>query len=281
MSTVVTPQPKPVLWPVDMPLQPRPSGPLWMAVAGKGGSGKSVVAGTLARVLARRGRRVLAIDTDPMPGLTSSLGVGEPRVPLLMHAGFKPEGGPWRLAPGVGPATVVRRYTTPAPDGVLMLQLGKADKDGLSAVNASVSAFLVFVRRMHEVVSLYEWVVVGDLAAGPRQPGAGFTPYASVYLVMVEATSQSALTARRVARLARGPLGADVIFVASKVTGDGDRARIERLLGEPVQLAIPMDPAVRDAERAHRAVLDAAPDAPVVAAVEHLADIVEQRAEAA
>jgi CO dehydrogenase maturation factor len=278
---VLTPQPKPALWPVDMPLAPRPSWPLWTAVAGKGGAGKSVVAGTLARVLARRGHRVLAIDTDPMPGLASSLGVAEPPVPPLMEAAFKPEGGPWRFVPGVGPATVVRRYTTAAPDGVRMLQLGKADKDGLTAVNASVSAFLVFVRRMHEAQSLRTWAVVGDLAAGPRQPGAGFTPYASVYLVMVEGTSQSALTARRVARLARGPLGADVIFVASKVTGTGDRSRIERLLGEPVQLAIPMDPAVRNAERAHLAVLDAAPDAPVVAAVEHLADIIEQREAAA
>lgn len=247
MRTVVTPQPKPALWPVDMPLQPRPCAPMWMAVAGKGGSGKSVVAGTLARVLARRGHRVLAIDTDPMPGLTSSLGVSEPPVPPLMEAAVRTEGGPWRLAPGVGPTTVVRRYTTPAPDGVLMLQLGKADKDGLTAVNASVSAFLVFVRRMHEAPSLHDWAVVGDLAAGPRQPGAGFTPYASLYLVMVEPTSQSALTARRVAGIARGPLGADVIFVASKVTG------------------------------AHRAVLDVAPEAPVVAAVEHLADIIEQR----
>ena len=280
MRTVVTPHPKPALWPVDMPFTPRPSAPLWMAVAGKGGAGKSVVAGTLARVLARRGRRVLAIDTDPMPGLSSSLGVSDPPVPLLMDAALKPEGHPWRLAPGVGPAAVVRRYTTPAPDGVRMLQLGKADKDGLAAVNASVSAFLVFVRRMHEAPSLRQWAVVGDLAAGPRQPGAGFTPYASLYVVMVEATSQSVLTARRVARLARGPLGADVIFAASKVTGRSDRAQIERLLGEPVQLAIPVDPAVRDAERAHLAVLDAAPDAPVVAAVEHLADILEQRTEA-
>jgi CO dehydrogenase maturation factor len=277
MSPVATPVPKPPLWPVDMPLQPRPGGPLWMGVAGKGGAGKSVLSGTLARVLARRGHRVLAIDTDPMPGMAHSLGVAEPDVPLLMQAVSKPEKGPWRLKPGVGPMTVVRRYTSPAPDGVRLMQLGKAGKDGLNPVMGSVNAFLQIVRRMHEARSLYEWAIVGDLAAGPRQPAAGFSPYARLYVVVVEPTSQSAMTGRRVARIARGPLGADVIFVASKVHGADERHLVERLLGEPVDVEIPADEAVRDAERRLVAVLDAAPGSPVVQAVEHLADLIEQR----
>ncbi|MDP8968447.1 MAG: hypothetical protein M3N04_07600 [Actinomycetota bacterium] len=277
MSPVATPDPKPPLWPVDMPLEPRPRGALWIGVAGKGGSGKSVLAGTLARVLGRRGYPVLAIDSDPMPGLAHSLGVREPETPLLMEAAEKPEKGPWRLKPGVGPMTVVRRYTTPAPDGVRMLQLGKAGKDGLNPVTGSVNAFLGTVRRMHEARSLHDWAIVGDLPAGPRQLAAGFSPYARIYVVVVEATSQSAMTARRVARIARGPLGADVIFVASKVAGADERRRVERLLGESTQLAIPADDAVREAERAQVAVIDAAPDSPVVRAVEGLADNIEQR----
>lgn len=277
MSPVATPAPKPPLWPVDMPLQPRPRGPLWIGVAGKGGSGKSVLSGTLARVLAQRGHRVLAIDSDPMPGLAHSLGVEEPAVPLLMQAAEKPEQGPWRLKPGIGPMTVVRRYTTPAPDGVRMLQLGKAGTDGLNPVNGSVNAFLATVRRMHEAATLYEWAIVGDLPAGPRQLAAGFSPYARVYVVVVEPTSQSAMTGRRVARIARGPLGADVIFVASKLGGTEQRDRVERLIGERVQITIPADQAVRDAERRCVAVVDAAPDAPVVRAVRELADIIEQR----
>ncbi len=269
---------RPPLWPIDMPLQPRPGGPLWLAVAGKGGSGKSVLSGTLARILARRGHHVLAIDSDPMPGMAHSLGVPEPAIPpLLLQAAEKPEHGPWRLKPGVGPMAVVRHYTTRAPDGVRLLQLGKADKDGLVAVNGAVGAFLQTVRRMHEARSLYGWAIVGDLPAGPRQPAAGFSPYARLYVVVVEPTSQSALTARRVARIARGPLGADVLFVASKVTGPGERRLVERLLGEPVDLVVPSDPAVADAERSLRAVIDVAPRSELVHAVERLADIIQAR----
>ena len=277
MSPVAVPVPKPPLWPVDMPLVPRPGGPLWMGVAGKGGSGKSVLSGTLARVLARRGHRVLAIDTDPMPGMAHSLGVPEPETALLMQAAMKPEKGPWRLKSGIGPVTVVRRYTTPAPDGVRLMQLGKADKDGLTPVMGSVNAFLQIVRRLHEAPSLYDWAIIGDLAAGPRQPAAGFSPYARLYVVVVEPTGQSALTGRRVARIARGPLGADVIFVASKVANAEQRRRVERLLGERVDFEIPADPAVRAAESRMQAVIDAAPDSPVVQAVERLADVIEQR----
>lgn len=269
---------RPPLWPIDMPLQPRPGGPLWMAVAGKGGAGKSVLSGTLARVLARRGHRVLAIDSDPMPGMAHSLGIPEPASPpLLMQAAEKPEKGPWRLRTGVGPMGVVRHYTTPAPDGVRLLQLGKADQDGLNAVNASVSAFLQTVRRMHETRSLYAWAIVGDLPAGPRQPAAGFSPYARLYVIVVEPTSQSALTGRRVARIARGPLGADVLFVASKVAGPDDRRLVERLLGEPADLVIPSDPAVAHAERNLTALIDAAPRSAAVQAVERLADLIQAR----
>ncbi|MDQ3518083.1 MAG: AAA family ATPase, partial [Gemmatimonadota bacterium] len=40
-----------------------------VAIAGKGGTGKTTISGTLARVLARQGRQVLAIDADTTPNL--------------------------------------------------------------------------------------------------------------------------------------------------------------------------------------------------------------------
>src|SRR5437016_5434308 len=46
-----------------------------IAVAGKGGSGKTTLAGTLARVLGHRGQVVLAIDADTNPNLAVTLGL--------------------------------------------------------------------------------------------------------------------------------------------------------------------------------------------------------------
>ena len=46
-----------------------------VAVAGKGGSGKTSISGTMARILAREGRSVLAIDGDSNPNLALTLGI--------------------------------------------------------------------------------------------------------------------------------------------------------------------------------------------------------------
>ena len=45
-----------------------------IAIAGKGGVGKTTIAGTLARMLADDGRKVMAIDADPDANLASALG---------------------------------------------------------------------------------------------------------------------------------------------------------------------------------------------------------------
>jgi CO dehydrogenase maturation factor len=51
-----------------------------LAVAGKGGSGKTSISGTMARVLARGGRSVLAIDGDSNPNLALTLGIPSERM---------------------------------------------------------------------------------------------------------------------------------------------------------------------------------------------------------
>lgn len=55
-----------------------------IAIAGKGGTGKTTISGILCRALARRGRSVLAIDADSNPNLASILGArGDADVPAL------------------------------------------------------------------------------------------------------------------------------------------------------------------------------------------------------
>ena len=51
-----------------------------VAVAGKGGSGKTSISGTMARILARDGRSVLAIDGDSNPNLALTLGIPAERI---------------------------------------------------------------------------------------------------------------------------------------------------------------------------------------------------------
>jgi len=46
-----------------------------IAIAGKGGVGKTTISGTLCRVLGKNGNPVLAIDGDPNPNLSVVLGI--------------------------------------------------------------------------------------------------------------------------------------------------------------------------------------------------------------
>lgn len=110
-----------------------------IAVAGKGGSGKTTIAGTLARIIGRQGQSVLAIDADPNPNLAVSLGV-DPQV----AANIKPvphsfihhtedEHGRYSVGMTVTPEKIIDEYGAQAPDGVTLLLIGRVEADQAGA----------------------------------------------------------------------------------------------------------------------------------------------------
>jgi CO dehydrogenase maturation factor len=242
-----------------------------IAVVGKGGSGKSVLAGTLARILARRGHRVLTLDSDLMPGLSLSLGLGIEPSAMLGDAVECNADGRWRLRKGIGPARAVARYSAAAPDGIRHLQLGKLDEEGQKAIMPSTNGFYQVIHRLRRSHAFDSWTIIGDLPAGPRQLAYRWAPYADTFLLVVEPSRKSALTARRIAAIARSGAAATVLPIASKVTGVQDRRLVEEMLGEPVAAAIPADDAVVAAEREGVAPIDHDPCSPAIRAIEHLA----------
>jgi CO dehydrogenase maturation factor len=246
---------------------------LRVAVAGKGGAGKSVLAGTLARVLAGRGYQVLALDSDLMPGLALSLGAADPDEPPLNEAAEQGEDGRWRLRRGIGPVRAVQRFATPAPGGVRLLQSGKISPTGLGPIMGALQAFYRVVHGIAGAQSLRGWSFVGDLPAGPRQTAFDWAPYAETVLLVAEPSWKSALTARRIARIARSrERRPTVLVVANKVRGAGDARRVERMVGEPVFASVQRDEAVFAAERAGRALIDHAPRCAAARGIERLAE---------
>lgn len=107
-----------------------------IAIAGKGGTGKTTIVGTLARVLAREGRRVLAIDADSNPNLALTLGLSReataaltplPRNLLDEQADAD---GKKTVVLRLSPDQIARQYGVATPDGVTMLLMGKVDHAG-------------------------------------------------------------------------------------------------------------------------------------------------------
>jgi CO dehydrogenase maturation factor len=240
--------------------------------------GKSCVAGTLARVLARRGHSVIAIDSDPMPGLAISLGLGSPTDAMLTDAADKDPSGRWRLKRGVGPATAIMRYSAVAPDGVRFLQFGKASTGGLQPFMGSLNALYETVHRLSREGVLRCWTVIGDLPAGPRQTAFNWAPYAEALVTVVEPTWPSVLTGKRIARIARSRSnGVVVLVVANKVRSDRDLDFVEQQMDEQILAGLPLDPSVAGAEASGMAPIDYAPGSPYVLAIEELALLLERR----
>ena len=99
---------------------------------GKGGAGKTSISGTLARVVARRGHRVLAIDGDPNPNLAFTLGVPPERVermPVLTGdlVAFAEKRG-HRLTKSF--EEVRAAHAVEAPDGVTLLAMAVPHQAG-------------------------------------------------------------------------------------------------------------------------------------------------------
>ncbi len=237
---------------------------------GKGGSGKSAIAGTLARALARRGEPVLALDSDPMPGLAFSIGVdlSDAGIPEDAVEENPSENGPrYRLRRGLSAREAVQRYAAVGPDGVRVLQFGKLRSHATTLIRSQF-AFRQIVRDLDNG----EWNLIGDLPGGTRQPFFGWGSFARTVLVVVEPTAKSLLSARRLAGLSRTEAAPRVVAVANKVRDARDADRIAAGSGLVVIAAVPHDEALAEAERLGRPPIDHAPDSPAVRAVESLSD---------
>jgi CO dehydrogenase maturation factor len=106
-----------------------------VAVAGKGGSGKTTIAGTLARVMADRGRRVVAIDDDSNPNLALTVGAGPavtgvsgiPRDMLEERADAE---GNKRLELSIAAEDFIDRFGVAVRDNLTLLIMGQPNHGG-------------------------------------------------------------------------------------------------------------------------------------------------------
>lgn len=97
-----------------------------LLVAGKGGVGKTTVAGTVARALARSGESVLALDCDTNPMLGVSLGVGPEETDALVAVRQGLEDGEVEHEPTI--EGVVGTFGSDAPDGVRLVVASRLDR---------------------------------------------------------------------------------------------------------------------------------------------------------
>jgi CO dehydrogenase maturation factor len=227
---------------------------LRIAIAGKGGVGKTTLSAALAHSLARAGRRVLAVDADPNNCLGRALGFPEPiladltplsemRDLLAQRAGTAQGGSFFALSPPV--ADLVERFQV-THGGVSLLVMGTIDEPGGGCVCPESAVLKALVRHLVDISDLS---LVMDMEAGLEHLGRGTAQYLGALLIVVEPTPASARTAARIARLAEGLHLKLPGVVLNKISSPGDEQRVGGHLADlPVIAALPEDPAVRGSE---------------------------------
>lgn len=208
-----------------------------IAITGKGGVGKTTLAGLLARLYAAEGRSVLAVDADPDANLASALGISPETasraLPLAEQSdlieertGSRPgaPGGMFSLNPKVDdiPDAYSIRH-----EGVRLLVVGKSKEAG----SGCYCPENVLLRRLisHLILRIDE-VVILDMEAGIEHLTRGTAGSVNAFIVVVEPGQRSMQTARQIESLARGLGVKEVFVVGNKIRQDSERDFILRHL---------------------------------------------------
>lgn len=223
-----------------------------IAIAGKGGVGKTLVAACMAWSIARRGFRTIAVDADPTPNLGLSLGLtireASTILPVSENAALI-ESKTRTGFPGVYSLTfsvddIIQKYTVPTPSGARLLVMGTIKSMGSGCTCAANTVLRYLIR--HLVIDRDEALIL-DMEAGLEHLGRGTAEGVDVMLVVTDANAKSLETARTISRIATES-GVPNVFLTGNRIGSDDEMRIVSAFAQETKYRligmIPFDPAV-------------------------------------
>lgn len=236
-----------------------------IAISGKGGVGKTMLASLLSRTFAEASYGVLAIDADPDSNLAATLGfphaekitpISEMSELIEERTGVPPGKAAsfFKLNPKVDdlPEKYSLKY-----NGIRLMVMGRVKQGGTGCYcpeNALLKALIT-----HLLLGRDE-VVILDLEAGVEHLGRATAKAVDVLIVVVEPGRRSIETARRIAKLAQEIGLNNIAVVANKVRSQPEKEFIASSLPEFKFLGfIPYDQALVDADLANLPILDASP----------------------
>ena len=251
-----------------------------IAVSGKGGVGKTLIAGTLARLFAKDDYNVLAIDNDSAMNLSYTLGikpeVKEKIVPIsemteLVEERTKVEGagaGVYNITPKV--SDIPDRFKVSGPDGLELLVLGGIEEPSTGCLcpqNALIRTILynLFVKR--------DEVVVVDFEAGLEHLGRGTAKGIDVMLVIAEPSQKSLDLCSKIIKLSKKLGIINIYLVANKVMDDSQIDIINERVKDweiPLYHSIPFDPEIGEADLKGISPIDHNPDSKGMKALKNL-----------
>lgn len=230
-----------------------------IAIAGKGGSGKTTIAGILTRLLAERGQTVWAIDADSNPNFGVTLGLSPEKVkaakpmPASILEEVPVEGGKTALRLAMPAQRVAQDFGTRVSDRVTLLGMHTIEHAGAGCACGGHAR----VRNLLSGILTEDGVVtVVDMEAGLEHLSRGTDRHVDMLLLVTEPYFKALETARRAAELARELGIPRIIAVANKFRSEDDLSAIRDYAakhGLEVVGEIPYDEEIQRADLAAEA----------------------------
>ncbi len=201
---------------------------LKLAIGGKGGVGKTTFTSLIARCIADmdKGKRVIAIDADPVANLAAGLGIPEdqPITPvselsdlIAERTGAQPGtmGGFFTLNPKVD--DIPDRFSI-EKDGVKLLVMGTVKTGGSGCICPEST---ILKALMNHLVLFRNEVVIMDMEAGVEHLGRATSGSVDALVIVVNPGKRSRVAAERIRKL-----GTDIGI--KKILVIGNRVRSEK-----------------------------------------------------
>jgi CO dehydrogenase maturation factor len=225
-----------------------------IAVSGKGGTGKTFLAGTLAARFAAGGHSVIAIDADPSPNLAQTLGlslneaaqivpIAENEQLIRLKTGTN-YSGVFRLIFTVD--DILEKYAVRTPSGAYLMVMGTVRSMGSGCTCPAHSVVKALLR--HLIVERDE-VVILDMDAGIEHIGRGTAEHVDILLVVTDANRKSLEVAKMICRMAKDSAIRRVGLVGNRITGPTQEQAVRAFAennGITVIGMIPFDQSVSD-----------------------------------
>ncbi|MCW4046213.1 MAG: P-loop NTPase [Candidatus Bathyarchaeota archaeon] len=227
-----------------------------IAVSGKGGVGKTLIAAGLARGFAERGLKTIAIDADSSPNLALTLGLSAEEARKIVPISENKElvdsktstgySGVYRLSFTVD--DIVRDYAVSTPFSVNLIVMGTVKAMGsgcMCAPNAVIRALL-----RHLIVERNEAVVL-DLEAGVEHIGRGTAKQVDALLIVADSNLKALETAKHIHALAAAAGMKQLYLVGNRVMNDAQKQAITAYAeknGLSLLTFIPFDSKVTEAD---------------------------------
>ena len=206
-----------------------------IAVSGKGGVGKTTFSALLAKSLAERGMKVLAVDADPDANLGQALGFPDYQklVPVsdmkdLIDERTDSQGGAmgtfFKLNPTVSD---LPEKLSVEHDGVRLMVMGTVKKGGGGCI---CPASTMLKALMTHLVLRGQDVLILDMEAGLEHLGRGTSRGVDFLVVVVEPGRRSVDTATHIRSLAADLGVSRILIVGNKIRAEQDKEYLQKSL---------------------------------------------------